>query len=743
MTFGLTPQGFFRKRLPNSKAEQEDVMISLFGNVNTVAQSVFGQLIGNWAKADADAWEIMEDVYFSQYPNTAEGVSLDYVVALNGITRLPALQTRVTVVAGGTESTLIPQGTLARQANTGQIFSALENASITRSRSALANVEVDAIIDSPYGIQINSSTFNYNLPKIEFDDIFSGGDEIDVTINGTPLAQIPFNTDSQTTIEDVAAAIQALDEVSLAVTRLGLVITFDADFVTDNIIDIEINGDALTPIPFDNSHADTLQDVADAINNDPNVTSATVTGARQITIVPLDPGTFLVNQIEVTMGSSQANAIHQRIDVISELGEPLTVNSVTTNGPNATISFLAPSSEVEILDHLSALINNSSEPVDTEVFGNIMQILANDSDIPFSLNISTGLIITLISSPMVFIAQNFGPVPAPADSVNEIVNPISGWDFVTNFKDGLIGRNRETDAELRLRRQNSIRILGAATVESIRARIAQEVLGVTHVSVYENRTMQEENIEITFSADFSAGNDIVVTINGIPLPVVSFTTDHVTTMQLLAAEIQQFNGIDTVNVGGLDDRVLTIVMDQGYQIDVEDIQITGPTVNYHIIGGRYPKSFEAIVQGGSDLDVAEKIWQVKPAGIQTFGNTQVIVNDSQGDPQAINFSRPVPIYIWVNVELTLYDEEDFPINGLDLVRQEILEYGNSLLVGEDVIIQRILCQVFHVPGISNVFIEIASTLDPGDTPTYDENNIPIENSEVAVFDLNRITASVV
>ena len=91
--FGLSPYGFRAMRLIDIKTAIDNATIAQFGDVNLDAQSVFGQQIGVYAKILADYWENQENVYFSQYPNSAEGVALDNVVQLNGITRIPQQRT--------------------------------------------------------------------------------------------------------------------------------------------------------------------------------------------------------------------------------------------------------------------------------------------------------------------------------------------------------------------------------------------------------------------------------------------------------------------------------------------------------------------------------------------------------------------------------------------------------------------------------------------------------------------------
>jgi uncharacterized phage protein gp47/JayE len=66
----------------------------------------------------------------------------------------------------------------------------------------------------------------------------------------------------------------------------------------------------------------------------------------------------------------------------------------------------------------------------------------------------------------------FGPVSAPQRSVTEIETPVFGLDSTINPESGIVGRNRETDNELRIRRELEIQSAGAATVGAIQSALA-------------------------------------------------------------------------------------------------------------------------------------------------------------------------------------------------------------------------------------------------------------------------------
>lgn len=652
--YGVTPQGFKSKRLIDIKNELEDYFIGEFGEINLDAQSVAGQIIGIYSKVLADVWENMQDVYLSQYPNSASGISLDNVVQLNGITRLPAQRTSVIGVATGTEGTLIPAGKLARLPETGDIFFVTENSFITRANSVQNIIRVDANPAQVFTVLINGVTYTYSLPTLNFSGPFVSGNTINVRLNGINLPTVNYTTSSANTFNLLAASL-------------------------------------LTS---------------------PAVASAVVSG----------------NTIQLTPA----------------LGQQITINSVDVSGagaPTYSQTLRTPANTAEVATYLAAVINNS--PIASAVSnGSSFTITALDSENPYNINVGTNLTITQISSPIPFLAQEFGPIPAPANSLTEIMTPVAGWQSLTNFKAGVTGRNQETDEELRIRRANSLRVLGSGTVEAIRSRILQEVPGVSSVLVFENVTLTQTDIEVTFSTDFDPSNSITVTVDGTNIGAITWQGTQLATMNAIAALIQTQEEIKSVTVGGVGNQQLSIKMNDAEEVEI-GFSITGSNApTFVIAGGRPPKSFETVVQGGTDAAVALKIWQLKPAGIQTFGNTSVPITDSQGNTQIINFSRATPIYIWVTASITLNPQETFPPNGQQLVSNAILAYGNSLGIGVDVLIQRVQAAIFTVPGIASANVQIARTLNPNDTPNYVTTNIPIGQTEVSTWDLSRIVVSV-
>lgn len=153
-----------------------------------------------------------------------------------------------------------------------------------------------------------------------------------------------------------------------------------------------------------------------------------------------------------------------------------------------------------------------------------------------------------------------------------------------------------------------------------------------------------------------------------------------------------------------------------------------------------PKSFESLVAGGSDEDVARCIWQNQPSGIESYGNHAVEIIDDDGDGQLIRFSRATPRFLWVRVVYHLYDEEQFP--GEESLRASLVDWANGEYgVGKDVIPDRIYSALYppYIAGVGQANITVAVTPSENDTPNYGDDVIPIGAVEFASLVADRVT----
>src|SRR5271166_2706254 len=92
--YGVTPQGFVPKQQSTIISEIDSSLQGEFGaNINLGPEAVFGQLVAIFSEREALLWQLGEAIYDSEYPAGAEGTSVDNILALNNLKRLPATPT--------------------------------------------------------------------------------------------------------------------------------------------------------------------------------------------------------------------------------------------------------------------------------------------------------------------------------------------------------------------------------------------------------------------------------------------------------------------------------------------------------------------------------------------------------------------------------------------------------------------------------------------------------------------------
>jgi uncharacterized phage protein gp47/JayE len=371
------------------------------------------------------------------------------------------------------------------------------------------------------------------------------------------------------------------------------------------------------------------------------------------TIVPADSqASSLGNIIEI----QEDCLITEAACDINEIGigDPQESTTYTVTIAGNVYSYESDPSEAteeSILQGLSDEIDNGADATTEFLESGKLRItsLANTMNLVRGAGVDS----ERFSSPAQSLALEAGPIAIPINTLTNIVTAVTGWNEVDNFAAGTIGRNAETDAQARVRRRNSLRLLGSSSIAAIEARLLQEIDGIDSAHGFENDTDA---------------------------------------------------------------------------IDAED---------------RPPHSIEFVVEGGLDVDIAELLQDARAAGIQTYGNTEVELTDSQGQPVSIFFSRPESVYIWCNISIELYDEEVFPEDGLAAIGVAVADMGNTLGSGKDVILQRLFTAVYTIPGVGNVVIEAGETATPSVPPvSFSTDNIAIDGREISRFDVSRIEVEV-
>jgi len=150
--------------------------------------------------------------------------------------------------------------------------------------------------------------------------------------------------------------------------------------------------------------------------------------------------------------------------------------------------------------------------------------------------------------------------------------------------------------------------------------------------------------------------------------------------------------------------------------------------------GLPPHSIAVTLLGGDNQTIADLLYLIKGAGINTYGSVSVNAVDDYGVNQAIYFSRPTEIDIYYIVTVTT--DANYPTDGDTQISDLMVTYGATLSNGDDVLNYKLIDAIASVPGI--LTIEIKQVLS--DPPTLTAN-IAIANDEVAITTADNITVS--
>lgn len=221
--YGLTDSGFSIKRLPIIKEEIETNLRNRINqNIDLRAESLFGQFVGLESEMATIFWEVLQDIYLSQYPDYATGNSLDYVASINGVTRIEATPTSVNAVCYGTNGTILAVGREAKAKN-GDVYRTNTNTTISRLNAVECTISVDSVAIGNYTVQVGALSYTYTATGTDSaEDILQG---LFDAMNTAPLTRI---LQDDTLIIQVTSGIAFDVSANLNIDDVGTVVFFEA-----------------------------------------------------------------------------------------------------------------------------------------------------------------------------------------------------------------------------------------------------------------------------------------------------------------------------------------------------------------------------------------------------------------------------------------------------------------------------------------------------------------------------------
>ena len=156
------------------------------------------------------------------------------------------------------------------------------------------------------------------------------------------------------------------------------------------------------------------------------------------------------------------------------------------------------------------------------------------------------------------------------------------------------------------------------------------------------------------------------------------------------------------------------------------------------------KTIAPIVVGGTDEDIA-RVLRLKAGALDKFqGSTSVTYTGELGDTQVIKFSRPTAVPVYINMDISLTENSQFPLDGQDQIKQAIVDYAaydqkglSGFPPGVDVARTRLYTPINSVPGFKVNSLKIGKSAN-----SVAESDIDIKWNEIASFSTQNITITV-
>ena len=601
--YGLTLLGFKVKQQSQIISEWEESLRQKFGqNINLAAESVFGEIVGIASEREALIWSLLEAVALSQYPNGAEGTSVDNILALNNLRRLAAAPTRTSPAILGVDGLLLygTQGTVCTQKSI---------------ISPAGRPDLQFTLDADYTLL---SAVN-EVQRILLDKASDAGTfKLRIVDNfGNTLTTTAMNPVHNTYFDLWGDKTILSSEPAPSTGNFKLNLSL-CGTVTQIVVNAPVN---LT----------TLRDAIRAAG----YPAATLTGGFSGSGCRVSWGSL--TQPLVTISDNTTGVTITAVNSLQANVNNL-LDSVEAVYPFTDLSATGTLDDGYIITFGANPVNGSNPPsggTDQNMFTSADNTLTSSGDAVTILFIEETKGHTARASGFATCTQN-GPNVVDAGALTIIGTPISGWDSVTNPLDCVAGRLRETDAEALLRRDQLLVENASGPLFSIIGKL-RLLTGVTTAAGYQNLGVAARQL-IYFPSEPTSGQ-FRLTVGTQQTALL----DYDATAAEVQAAISDLIGYETTLVAGI--ALWGYIVDfngsNGGQsqslIQISDSTLDNAPVTKYSLPG---KAMQFIVEGGSKDDIVDTIYGNKSGGIQVYAEPVICQGDlTTGEMTVLNVTN--------------------------------------------------------------------------------------------------------
>ena len=732
MAFGVIPEGFNAKDLETLLIElQDDERSELGPAINTQADSLLGQLNGVFGDKLAELWEVALAIYRARQPDSASGEALDNVAAITGALRLPATPSSALVFLNLDPAASLPIGSLIGIGQTGaqwETQAVLTNGGVDQATLSVEVESSDAapIVGNAYALDTIVSPVVGWSAKAALDSLSSEPyaladlQTLLVQVDGGLTQTVVFNTGDFASI-GAATAQEVIDAIVADTTGIdGL----DASGTIRLFSDLDGSGSSLRVVGGSGFEALGLsQELIKGFN--PSRSAKIINGLNEPYDMSGGPTLF----IAVDGGSSQTITFVDADFGVAATGNLTAIAAsllavgvdtdtfVLDDGVNPAVTFaFDDDASVVVSATLRAILHNGTQSA-TQMRALIVA----------AINAAPALAITATPAAAASVVDLANDATGVAGNVAIIETVADAGFLVTGMAGGVADAPAAASAIQVAKAINAALVGGIAYRAAGKVQVESLVVGTNSIIEV---TGGSANVELGYVlSDAQGGIAGDATLGRDVESDADFRLRRIDLLRISGAATLEAIRAAVLNTDGV----------------LQAFVFENPT-DFIDGFGRPPHSFEAVVSGGTDEDIAQTLFDTKPIGIQTFrvpgpnGVTELVV-DSQGTSHTIEFSRADNVQMFVEVDINAIATEfggGSQVAGEQQVREAIKALGDLQQIGQGVTILRFKCVPLGIAGVDDVTdIYIEATFPP-----VNQANIVLLPRELATFSTADIAINV-
>lgn len=151
--------------------------------------------------------------------------------------------------------------------------------------------------------------------------------------------------------------------------------------------------------------------------------------------------------------------------------------------------------------------------------------------------------------------------------------------------------------------------------------------------------------------------------------------------------------------------------------------------------GNPPYSVHIYCLGGKKQDIADCLIEHIAVGVTLTGSVECDAVDATGNTKQVYFDYATDRPIFVNVKLKTNNEWNVD-EGSDYIKETVVDYINSLEMGDTVYLTKLYPQIYAIPGIDDAKITLGTdkaalsdndiTLDKFEAPSCTTDNVEVD-----------------